>query len=291
MGQARTGTLPRIELRPEERAPADIRAIYEEIKDRLGIPWLPAIFQAYAMYPPLLRLAWAELKPSVVTLDFRGDAREIRALAERSMAAIYRPAYDRAQLERWQGDVHAILTLCETFNYGNPKLLICARAVSRGMEGRRTSVERDEPDLRPDRPPPEEDKIRHRRIEMVDAVNPPAAVARIFDDIKQTLGLPLVNSDYRGLARWPEYFHHAWEDLRPTIQSEAYGRARQQVANAGDAAAEQLEEPVTLTPDILRRDGVPAGEMDNLVRLVRLFADLLPGLILNVEGFRLPLLA
>ena len=44
-----------------------------------------------------------------------------------------------------------------------------------------------------------------------------------------------------------------------------------------------------ISPDILRDEGVSAGELDNLLRLVRLFAELLPGLILTVEAFRLPL--
>jgi hypothetical protein len=286
MSQSRTGTLPRLQLVPEDGAPPDVAAIYEETRDLLGIPWTAAIFQGYAMYPPFLRLAWAELKPNVVTLEFRADARQLREQAAAAMQAIYRPGYDRSQVERWGGDPHAIRTVCETFNFGNPKLLICARAVSRSLEGRRPQGPSDDTDLRPEKPPPGEEHIRHRRIDLVDPGNPPALVAPIFRDIQQTLGLPLVNGDYRALARWPEYFHHAWEDLKGTILSSPYQLARDALAEAGDAAADRLEEPVTISRDILRREGVPAAELDNLVRVARLFADLLPGLILNVEGFR-----
>lgn len=288
MSQVSASSLPRLRLVPEETAPPDVAAIYEETRDLLGIPWTAAIFQAYAMYPPLLRLAWAELKPNVVTLNFREDARQIRAQAHSSIVEVYRPGYDRAQVKRWGGDPRAIASLCDTFNYGNPKLLICARSISLSLEGRQIA-EQEETDLRPDQPPSDEAKYRHRRIEMVDPGNPPAPVAPIFDDIKQTLGLPLVNSDYRALSRWPQYFHHAWEDLKPAIQSDGYQRVRQSLALAADEAADQLEEPVIISPDILRDEGVPADELDNLVRLVRLFAELLPGLILNVEAFRLPL--
>lgn len=286
MSQVRTGTLPRLQLVPEDTAPPDVAAIYEETRNLLGIPWTAAIFQGYAMYPPLLRLAWAELKPNVVTLEFHADARQLREQAAAAMQALYRPGYDRSQVERWGGDPHRIRAICETFNDGNPKLLICARAVSRSLEGRRTDALREETDLRPAEPPPGEERIRHRRIDLVEPVNPPAVVALTFLDIKQTLGVPLVNSDYRALARWPEYFHHAWEDLKATVQSPAYQQACDALAQGGDAAADRLEEPVTISPDILRREGVPAEQLDNLVRVARLFADLLPGLILNVEGFR-----
>jgi len=287
MSQARMGTLPRLQLVPEDTAPPDVAAIYEETKNLLGIPWTAAIFQGYAMYPPLLRLAWAELKPNVVTLEFRADARQLQAEAAAAMQTVYRPGYDRSQVERWGGDPHAIRTVCETFNYGNPKLLICARAISRSLEERRRPGPSDDTDLRPDKPPPGEEHVRHRRIDLVDPGHPPPVVAPIFLDIQQTLGLPLVNSDYRALARWPEYFHHAWEDLKGSILSLAYQQARDALAEAGDAAADRLEDPVTISPDILRREGVPQAEVDNLVRVARLFADLLPGLMLNVEGFRL----
>jgi halocarboxylic acid dehydrogenase DehI len=286
MSQVRTGTLPRLQLVPEDTAPPDVAAIYEETRNLLGIPWTAAIFQGYAMYPPLLRLAWAELRPNVVTLEFHADARQLREQAAAGMQALYRPGYDRSQVERWGGDPHRIRAVGETFNYGNPKLLICARAVSRSLEGRRNDALREETDLRPAEPPPGEERIRHRRIDMVDPVNPPAVVAPTFLDIKQTLGLPLVNSDYRALARWPEYLHHAWEDLKAAIQSPPYAQACDALALSADAAADRLEEPVTISPDILRREGVPATELENLVRVARLFADLLPGLILNVEGFR-----
>jgi hypothetical protein len=286
MSQERTGTLPRLQLVPEDSAPPDVAAVYEETKNLLGIPWTAAIFQGYAMYPQLLRLAWAELKANVVTLEFRADARQLREQAAAAMRDLYRPGYDRSQVEGWGGDPHAIRTVCETFNFGNPKLLICARAVSRSLEGLRRPGPSDDTDLRPDKPPPGEERIRHRRIELVDPAHPPPLVAPIFRDIQQTLGLPLINSDYRALARWPEYFHHAWEDLKVAILSSPYQQARDALAEAGDAAADRLEEPVTISPDILRREGVPASELDNLVRVARLFADLLPGLILNVEGFR-----
>jgi hypothetical protein len=285
MSQSRTGTLPRLQLVPEDGAPPDVAAIYEETRDLLGIPWTAAIFQGYAMYPPFLRLAWAELKPNVVTLEFRADARQLREQAAAAMQALYQPGYDRSQVEGWGGDPHAIRMVCETFNYGNPKLLICARAVSRSLQGLRHPGPSEDTDLRPEKPPPGEEHIRHRRIDLVDPGNPPALVAPIFRDIQQTLGLPLVNSDYRALARWPEYFHHAWEDLKGAIQSSPYQLARDALAEAGDAAADRLEEPVTISLDILRREGVPAAELENLVRVAGLFADLLPGLILNVEGF------
>jgi hypothetical protein len=28
----------------------------------------------------------------------------------------------------------------------------------------------------------------------------------LYDDLKSTIGLPFLNTDYRALARWPSYF-------------------------------------------------------------------------------------
>ena len=41
--------------------------------------------------------------------------------------------------------------------------------------------------------------------------------AALYSDVRQTLGLPFVNTDYRAFARWPSYFDPAWTDLRSII--------------------------------------------------------------------------
>ncbi len=283
-----TQAFPRLKPVPEKEATGEIARIYQETRDALGIPWTAAIFQGYATYPALLRLAWDELQPNVVTGAFRGDSRVLRGHAAQAMERIYRPGYEVKEVRAWGADPEQIRELLDTFNYGNPKLLLCATAIARGLEGRPGGATGE---LAPAPVPPEEAAIRRRNIEMVDAQSPPADVASAFEDIKRTLNLPLVNSDYRALARWPEYLRRAWQDLKPVIGSGEYRRERDLLAHQADAAVDRFGSPVILSGGTLAREGVPEGELDNVVQIARLFYRLLPGLILNVEGFKRALTA
>jgi hypothetical protein len=47
----------------------------------------------------------------------------------------------------------------------------------------------------------------------------------VFRDIKKTLGLSQINSDYRTLALWPDYLEAAWKGLKPVTQSDEYRQA------------------------------------------------------------------
>lgn len=141
-------------------------------------------------------------------------------------------------------------------------------------------------ELDPSKPDRSEAAIRNRAVSMVDASQPPEGIAPIFDDIKRTLGLPLVNSDYRALASWPNYLRHAWDDLKPTIASPAYQQARDQLAIAAWDAVDAFGAPVRLSTQVLVREGIPESEIDNAVQVAQLFSGLLPGLILNIAGFQ-----
>jgi hypothetical protein len=73
----------------------------------------------------------------------------------------------------------------------------------------------------------------------------------IFDDIQQTLRVPLVNLIFRTLANYPDYFEHMWEGLSPTFRTKAFEKAAdslrskallEQVPNASNVNWEKLGE-------------------------------------------------
>lgn len=47
---------PRIKPVKKSEAPVEIKSIFEDIQDIMGIPWVPANWQSYAMYPRVLQL-------------------------------------------------------------------------------------------------------------------------------------------------------------------------------------------------------------------------------------------
>ncbi|MDQ2829345.1 MAG: halocarboxylic acid dehydrogenase DehI family protein [Chloroflexota bacterium] len=64
-----------LNLRPikPDAADAPIRAIYDDTRHRLRLPWVGALFQGYAMYPPYLDLAWNAVKDSIETPQFDAE--------------------------------------------------------------------------------------------------------------------------------------------------------------------------------------------------------------------------
>ena len=44
----------------------------------------------------------------------------------------------------------------------------------------------------------------------------------IYKSIKNNLGLPFLNTDYRAFARWPSYFEMSWKSLLPSLLKKKY---------------------------------------------------------------------
>ena len=108
----------------------------------------------------------------------------------------------------------------------------------------------------------------------------------LYDDLKSTIGLPFLNTDYRALARWPSYFDVAWRSLKPLIGTPAYDEAVERVHKKAVALVLALPNPGELT----RAKLVAAADEDtgteSVLDVVRLFQWLLPGLVVNVAFMR-----
>lgn len=65
-------------------------------------------------------------------------------------------------------------------------------------------------------------------------------VARLYEDIRDTLRVPIVNFLFRVLANRPEYLEHTWSALRPGLRTELFEGAAdtlRQAALAGEPAS------------------------------------------------------
>ena len=106
----------------------------------------------------------------------------------------------------------------------------------------------------------------------------------LYEDIKSTLGLPFVNTDYRALGRWPSYLRHAWSDLREKVPTPEYSAATEALHARSVSLALDLPNPGRLRCEMLQVS--EAAGIQDLLPVVRLFQWLLPGLILNVAYLR-----
>ncbi len=278
-----------LNLRPvkPDAADAPIRAIYDDTRHRLRLPWVGALFQGYAMYPPYLDLAWNAVKDSIETPQFDADAAAIGALADAVAADLYTPSYTERDIAAMNVDIYAIKDVIDAFRVGNPRLLLVATALQRaytdGPVGGANTTGVSLPNSATETM--EDVRVKRAIVEMVDPDATPERVKRIFDDIKGTLSLPLVNSDYRAMALWPDYLELAWNDIKGPIGTPAYAGARGRLSRLARESVDRFAQPVTATRAAARNAGVPEDQLDNLDAILRLFTDLLPGLILNVAMF------
>jgi hypothetical protein len=111
----------------------------------------------------------------------------------------------------------------------------------------------------------------------------------LYGDIKATVNLPFVNSDYKAMARWPSYLQQAWTSLKPKIAEPAYARARQRLHTRVVDLMDELPFPFHVDRDAARALGMTERDIDELARTTELFQWLISGLMLNVSSFELAL--
>jgi hypothetical protein len=122
---------------------------------------------------------------------------------------------------------------------------------------------------------------------LMEAHHADAPTRAVYEEIKTTLGLPFINTDYRAFARWPSYFAMAWNDLRDKPGSPGHEAICQACHDmVAELAAEGLPNPGGLSSDALRRAAETDADLDEVFQVCRLFQWLLPGLITNVAYFR-----
>lgn len=266
------GIQARVQPVKKEQASEAIRTLLDETQNTMGTPWPAALWRVYAMYPRVARLFWDRLRPAVDTEPFLRDALEITRLAYAEAARWYLPSHliDEPEPERpriqWELDA---------FEFGNPQLLIQQEALNRAIRGQIAGMDgTPEPRQQPG-------KFRQPEIRMISEDEASPEIRRIYEDIKQALGLPVVNSDYQAMAKWPTLLAPAWEDLKLWRIRREYQSLLYQIDQRAVMAAGRLCPPVAIDLREVQDALDDPAEMGNLRVIMELFRQLLPGLIAN----------
>jgi hypothetical protein len=262
----------------EQEAQGSTREIFSEIKQALGVPHVNLVFQAYAAHPKFLELHWRATKPILETQEFF-------QLADRLRAEAYTRTYNYFSLpdlcERVTdlsfstGARQELTEVVELFHYNNALLLLLMaaqmqafdKAVGNGGQGTR----------------PASHPVYSEKAILVDEATAPSPTRKIYDDIKRTVGVPLVNTDYRAFARWPDFLREYWSVLKGLMQSPLYKEHCHAIRASAEALAQELPEQLELTVAHLQDAGLEDEDVEAAVRLTETFLKLLSGLVLNVS--------
>ena len=272
--------LPTIRPEPEYRVTGQRAQWYTDMKSVLQVPWMGVVTMAFSHYPHFFETLWDGLRPLARSKPFVEACQQLRAQTERRARDLEPDLIVRrlAAIGYAPREIDQIRATIEVFSHGNFPYLLTATAARRLLEGHHPGAGTEAPPFEGRHAPVVD--VPFVLMEMHHADHDTRSV---YDDIKRTLGLPFVNTDYRALARWPSYFALAWRDLKPVVNTPAHAAICAEVhAHVDNLMGEVLPNPGGLTADALREAAKRDGNADEILQVVSLFQWLLPGLVTNV---------
>ncbi|MEX0960188.1 MAG: hypothetical protein WDZ63_12940 [Burkholderiales bacterium] len=285
MNRRRPDPLPQIFPVPEYLAVGRMEQWYAEVKEAMQVPWMGVVTMAYAHYPSFFEVLWAGTQPLVRSRPFVEAAQSLRRLAEAETAKLLRPRPIAARLAHIgyaEREIAQIRAMVEIFAHGNFPYLLLATVVRMLLEGGEMSS-RVEAEPYAGRHAPAVDVP----LVLMEAHHAETGTRAVYGDVRATLGLPFVNTDYRAFARWPSYFALAWSDLKPVVSTPEYEAICDVIhRRAVDAVTRELPNPGHLQGGRLRAAAERDCTLDEVLQVSRLFQWLLPGLVANVAFLR-----
>lgn len=265
----------------EREAEGEVERVYHEIKQSLRVTGVNLNFRAWAGYEKFFPVMWDAMRPTVETRAFEEAADQVRAEAARAAETLGR--LDAAsQVRLGESQAYQIKAALDLYHYVNPKLLVFTSAVKLALNGEHQAhgvseagtlelIERGAP-------------ARMYPMEMVSADPDDERTSRLFDDIKETLSLSSINSDYRTLALWPDYLEAGWQKLKPVTGRDEYKQSSDHLRET----ARSLARALTLSVPLTRRQLEELGEdADEIIKTTEKFDQLLPSLVINIALFEL----
>jgi len=266
-----------LKLVPESQAEGRVGEILAEVRQALGAPYAGLVFRAYGAYPKFLEMFWSRVQPAVADAKFF-------ALADRLRATAYTRVYSyftvpdlcmRAEQMRLSpGARQELGTTVDLLYYYNPLQLLLSAVALQAF---------DKPIGRtPSAPAPATHPEFRVHPVLVDEAAATPRVARIYDEVKRTFGAPIVNTDFRALARFPDFLEDYWAVLRPLTESPIYSESLFGVQDAALGLAREFPAEVNLTKERLEKAGIDDDSIGAVVRATELFMKILSSSLLNL---------
>ena len=278
---------PPIHPVPEIEAQGALLETYQDTKQVLQVPWMGVVMMAFAHYTHFYSVLWHGLRPLCASKQFDETCNSLRSEVEQLVSTLPHRMLERELLSAGYaaGEIHQIRDMIEVFSAGNMPYIMLATQVRLLLENHRLSSNRS---TGPGKIFPVNGPIPS--LMLVEPHHGNAQLQELYEDIKTTLGLPFVNTDYRALARWPSYFDRAWQNLKPNIATDEYASVVTKVHEKAVQLALDLPNPGALSSEQLQTAAKRDASLDEVLDVVRLFQYLLPGLAVNVGFFRAQLL-
>ncbi len=275
--------VPSINPVPEYRVEGRRKELYEATKQVLQVPWMGVVTMALADYQEFYEVLWQTARPIMQSAEAIEACRVLRAEIEAEITKL-NPPKRIGTLENIgysPRETDTIRQAIDVFSHGNFLYTMMATFSRLALEEGRLP-DHKEAKAFDGRHAPDVDVP----FVLVEEHHADDQTRQVYASIRETLGLPFVNTDYRALARWPSYFRIAWGDLAPVAKTKPYEEIVAKLHHRFVEEAIALPNPTGAPADALKQAAERSASLAEVLEVNRLFQWLLPGLIVNVAYFR-----
>jgi hypothetical protein len=235
----------------ETDAPASMRAVYQEIREVLRVPFVDQLWRVLANEPAYLAAAWRSLAPWLGSEQAEQMADALRRTAVIELA-IGLPAHkafrgDLTRNEIGADDRERISNFTMAAHYVLPKLLLAAAAL-------RAAPVAPLDDLESPLPLPRGVAEGMPYVEPIDPDEAFGEIPGLFAEIRAAHGYQPIADYYRTIARAGDFLRIAWNPLRPIVGDPEYAKQCRTLVEKAEALAERLAQlsGLPLAPASLR---------------------------------------
>lgn len=270
----------RLKLVNESEAPPRTRQVFDEIRNALGLPVVPKLYQAYAAFPEFLQLHWQAFRPAF-------EARHFFLLGARLAAESYTRAHNYFELRSLASrdllsDSVAPLPLGQVldyYQYLDPLLLLVAATQMQAFEGPIGQ--------QPEVPQPAQHPCFPLAPQLLGDSDATTAVHRIWDERRRMLELAFISDEHRALACWPRFYGEYWLVLKDLVRLPLYTDSQLRVGESAWSLTREMPAKVDLGIQELLDAGLDDEQVSSLVRINEAFLQTLSGLVLDITFARI----
>lgn len=274
----------RLPVVTEAQAEGRTREIYDELKQALGVPHVNVIHQVYGGFPKFLDLHWRSFKPAVETARFFELADRLRADAYTRMHNYFEIpdlCAKTSSVQFSEGAQQELTRAVDLFTYYNPLLLLLVAGQLQAFEG---PIGDPQAAREPSSPP----AFDGAPILVNEEVTP-QPIKKLYEEIKRTFGLPLVSTDYRAMARWPDFLRAYWELLKEISDSPLYQQCQNGIRETAWALTRELPGPIDMAVSGLEEMEIDEADISSIVRISDLFVHGFSSQTLNISMAKIAL--
>ena len=236
-------------------------ALFGQIRQKLGSPLLPRMFERFSGIPGFLGLHWAMVEPLLQTEEFYHCADRVRAQAYTWVHNYFSipDLCDRLGEEHFSpGAKEELTAVVDLFYFLDSLLLLLAGVQAQAFEG---PVGKAVANLRPGEPPRFSVQPTLLGEELASA-----PLRRTFDEIKHVLRISAVPQDFEAMARWQPFLAAFWLVMKEIAASPLYEQFHLGLQSHALAIAQEVPLRLEMPPQQLEAAGLDEEKITAAMR-------------------------